>query len=94
MSGLTSQGIEPRPPASIVMCLTTLLIRRSIHTFPDEIDAVGQKRENSSKDMERRIVAQLLSCLDDLNKGCHQVMVVGATNKPDVLDPALRRAGR
>ncbi|XP_051880314.1 nuclear valosin-containing protein-like [Pristis pectinata] len=64
--------------------------------FIDEIDAISPKREVASKDMERRIVAQLLACMDDLNAldASTQVLVVGATNRPDALDPALRRAGR
>ncbi|XP_023566119.1 nuclear valosin-containing protein-like isoform X2 [Octodon degus] len=64
--------------------------------FIDEIDAITPKREVASKDMERRIVAQLLSCMDDLNNvsATTQVLVIGATNRPDSLDPALRRAGR
>ncbi|XP_042189145.1 nuclear valosin-containing protein-like isoform X2 [Callorhinchus milii] len=64
--------------------------------FIDEIDAISPKREVASKDMERRIVAQLLSCMDDLNNlsAATQVLVIGATNRPDSLDPALRRAGR
>ncbi|KAG1941524.1 nuclear valosin-containing protein-like [Pimephales promelas] len=64
--------------------------------FIDEIDAITPKREIASKDMERRIVAQLLTCLDDLNSLSEpaQVLVIGATNRPDSLDPALRRAGR
>ncbi|XP_041352372.1 nuclear valosin-containing protein-like [Gigantopelta aegis] len=63
--------------------------------FIDEIDAITPKRETASKDMERRIVAQLLSCMDDLNmKNSANVLVIGATNRPDSLDPALRRAGR
>lgn len=64
--------------------------------FIDEIDAITPKREVASKDMERRIVAQLLTCMDDLNSTTvtSQIMVVGATNRPDSLDPALRRAGR
>ncbi|PVV00724.1 hypothetical protein BB560_004885 [Smittium megazygosporum] len=122
--------------------------------FIDEIDAITQKRENASKDMERRIVAQLLTCIDDLsdisqppnstpnldtvsqpntpkpsidfpeavketingsdnsielqnqsssnltslqNVATFQsghVVLIGATNNPDALDPALRRAGR
>ena len=44
--------------------------------------------------MERRIVAQLLTCMDELGKKECQVVVIGATNRPDSLDPALRRAGR
>ncbi|XP_045551918.1 nuclear valosin-containing protein-like [Salmo salar] len=64
--------------------------------FINEIDAINPKREVASKDMERRIVAQLLTCMDDLNSLAvtAQVMVIGATNRPDSLDPALRRAGR
>ncbi|XP_077138299.1 nuclear valosin-containing protein-like isoform X3 [Ranitomeya variabilis] len=64
--------------------------------FIDEIDAITPKREVASKDMERRIVAQLLTCMDDLNNPSvtAQVLVIGATNRPDSLDPALRRAGR
>jgi len=44
--------------------------------------------------MDRRIVTQLLSCLDDLHHGSHQIMVVAATSKPDEIDPDLRRTGR
>ncbi|XP_078144837.1 nuclear valosin-containing protein-like isoform X3 [Centroberyx gerrardi] len=64
--------------------------------FIDEIDAITPKREVASKDMERRIVAQLLTCMDDMNSLAvtAQVLVIGATNRPDSLDPALRRAGR
>ena len=65
--------------------------------FIDELDAICPKRENAQREMERRIVAQLLTCMDDLqlektrNKA---VIVVAATNRPDSLDPAIRRAGR
>ncbi|PWW76220.1 AAA-domain-containing protein [Tuber magnatum] len=65
--------------------------------FIDEIDAITQKRENTQRDMERRIVAQMLTCMDDLTlekTGGKPVMIIGATNRPDSLDPALRRAGR
>ncbi|NXK86790.1 NVL protein, partial [Formicarius rufipectus] len=64
--------------------------------FIDEIDAITPKREVASKDMERRIVAQFLTCMDELNNvaATTQVLVIGATNRPDSLDPALRRAGR
>ncbi|CEL97915.1 unnamed protein product [Vitrella brassicaformis CCMP3155] len=60
--------------------------------FIDEIDAVCPKRENAAREMEKRIVAQILSSLDEL--GGSFVIVLGATNRPDALDPALRRAGR
>ncbi|GLV45591.1 smallminded [Carabus blaptoides fortunei] len=64
--------------------------------FIDEIDAITPNRQQAQKEMERRIVAQLLSCLDELgqNENGDRVLVIGATNRPDSLDPALRRAGR
>ncbi|XP_034254732.1 nuclear valosin-containing protein-like [Thrips palmi] len=64
--------------------------------FIDEIDAITPNRNNAQREMERRIVAQLLTTLDELSEkeGGNQVLVVGATNRPDSLDPALRRAGR
>ncbi|ORY31232.1 putative helicase [Naematelia encephala] len=62
--------------------------------FLDEVDAITPKRENAQREMERRIVAQLLTCMDDLSSSEEPVIVIGATNRPDSLDPALRRAGR
>ena len=64
--------------------------------FLDEIDAVAPHRATAQREMERRIVAQLLSCLDELSlkENGIGVLVLGATNRPDSLDPALRRAGR
>jgi ribosome biogenesis ATPase len=99
--------------------------------FIDEIDAIAPKRENAQREMERRIVAQMLTCLDDLSglgAAAHgsstttdavkegmvgvaadngddgnvlaslppskHVVVIGATNRPDSIDAALRRAGR
>ena len=87
--------------------------------FIDEIDSMASKREAAHKQMESRIVAQLLSCMDDLSvspveisrnsdhpdellkaakEACESqtkhVVVIGATNRPDSIDPALRRSGR
>ncbi|GAN04479.1 AAA-domain-containing protein [Mucor ambiguus] len=65
--------------------------------FIDEIDAITPKRETAQREMERRIVAQLLTCMDDLSwekSDNKPVMIIGATNRPDSLDAALRRAGR
>lgn len=65
--------------------------------FIDEIDAITPKRESAQREMEKRIVAQLLTCMDDLaleKTGGKAVIVLAATNRPDSLDPALRRGGR
>ncbi|MFA5415888.1 MAG: CDC48 family AAA ATPase [Methanoregula sp.] len=61
--------------------------------FIDEIDAIAPKREDTKGEVERRVVAQLLSLMDGL-KGRGQVIVIAATNLPDAIDPALRRGGR
>lgn len=64
--------------------------------FIDEIDAISSNRSMAQKDMERRIVSQLISSLDNLKltEDGQSVLVIGATTRPDVLDPALRRVGR
>ncbi|XP_055817955.1 cell division control protein 48 homolog C [Solanum dulcamara] len=90
--------------------------------FIDEIDAIAAKRENLQREMERRIVTQLMTCMDEShrlvkpdeaegtalptdkrnseaksdgsNGGPGYVLVIGATNRPDAIDPALRRPGR
>lgn len=61
--------------------------------FIDEIDSIAPKRDEVSGEVERRVVAQLLSLLDGLtSRG--KVIIIGATNRPNALDPALRRPGR
>ncbi|KAI3818638.1 hypothetical protein L1987_12453 [Smallanthus sonchifolius] len=78
--------------------------------FIDEIDAIASKRENLQREMERRIVTQLMTCMDESHgvakpdDGSQNterpdgkpgyVLVIGATNRPDAVDPALRRPGR
>ncbi|CAA7052267.1 unnamed protein product [Microthlaspi erraticum] len=77
--------------------------------FIDEIDAIASKRENQHKGMDTRIVTQLLSCMDekymlpkqkesnlsvDVGSKPRHVIVIGATNRPDALDPAMRRSLR
>ena len=61
--------------------------------FIDEIDAIAQKREEVQGEVEKRIVAQLLTLMDGLKKS-NKLIVIAATNRPDSLDEALRRPGR
>ncbi|MBI2189172.1 MAG: CDC48 family AAA ATPase [Acidobacteria bacterium] len=61
--------------------------------FLDEIDAIAPRREQVVGDVEKRVVAQLLALMDGLTKRQH-VIVIAATNLPNVIDPALRRPGR
>ncbi|MEC8735699.1 MAG: CDC48 family AAA ATPase, partial [Candidatus Thermoplasmatota archaeon] len=61
--------------------------------FIDEIDSICPKREDVSGEVERRVVAQMLSLMDGM-QGRSNVVVIGATNRQDAIDPALRRPGR
>jgi transitional endoplasmic reticulum ATPase len=61
--------------------------------FIDELDAIAPKREEVTGEVEKRVVSQLLALMDGL-KARGKVVVIGATNRPNALDPALRRPGR
>ena len=61
--------------------------------FIDELDSIASKREETQGEVERRVVAQLLTLMDGL-QARGQVIVIAATNRPDAIDPALRRPGR
>ncbi|MCL5412923.1 MAG: CDC48 family AAA ATPase [Candidatus Marsarchaeota archaeon] len=61
--------------------------------FMDEIDAIAPKREESTNEVERRMVSQLLTLMDGMGQR-GQVIVLAATNRQDAIDPALRRPGR
>src|ERR687890_169476 len=62
-------------------------------TFVDEIDSIAPKREEVTGEVERRVVSQLLSLMDGL-EARGKVIVIAATNRPNAIDPALRRPGR
>ena len=61
--------------------------------FIDEIDSIAPKREEATGEVERRVVSQLLTLLDGLKKR-GKIIVIAATNRPNAIDPALRRGGR
>ena len=61
--------------------------------FIDEMDAIAPKREEVTGEVERRVVAQLLSLMDGIGSRGN-IIVIGATNRPSAIDPALRRPGR
>lgn len=61
--------------------------------FIDEVDAIAPKREKTHGEVERRIVSQLLTLMDGLKQRSH-IIVMAATNRPNSIDPALRRFGR
>ena len=62
--------------------------------FIDEIDALCPKREDAQSELEKRVVATILSELDGPNSQDDRIVLIGATNRPNSLDSALRRPGR
>lgn len=87
MSGESEKGIRDRFEEA-KKCAPCII-------FIDEIDAIAPKRDSSQSQMEKRIVAQLLVSMDDIKQDPSKpVIVIAATNRPDSIDPALRRGGR
>ena len=87
MSGESERGIRERfeEAKKAAPCIV----------FVDEIDAIAPKRDTSQSQMEKRIVAQLLVSMDELTRDQDKpVIVLATTNRPDSIDPALRRGGR
>ncbi|XP_056457134.1 ribosome biogenesis protein SPATA5 [Gadus chalcogrammus] len=70
--------------------------RKPAIIFIDELDALCPKRDGAQSEVEKRVVASLLTLMDGIGSEAHsgQVLVLGATNRPHALDPALRRPGR
>ncbi|CAH1389071.1 unnamed protein product [Nezara viridula] len=89
-------GVSGESESRIRELFDSAVARAPCILFIDEIDAISPPRDVARREMERRIVAQLLTCIDGLSEveGGSKVIIIGATNRPDALDPALRRAGR
>jgi len=87
-------GMSGQSEAKIRSLFTEAVNKSPCLVFIDEIDTISGKRERAQRQMEQRIVAQLLTSMDELTSNNASVMVLGATNRPDAIDSALRRAGR
>lgn len=88
-------GVSGESEENIRAVFDKAIVNAPCILFIDEIEAISQRRETASKNMEHRIVTQLLSCFDDLAvKAYVPLVVIGATNQADSLDIGLRRAGR
>ncbi len=79
---------QPLPPFALCVC-NAMLIMRLMETT-DEIDSIAPSRDKTNGELERRIVSMLLTLMDGC-KGRGQIVVIGATNRQNALDPALRR---
>lgn len=82
--------------ASLRRIFAEALRRRPSVIFIDELDALCPRRDGAPSDVDKRVVASLLTLMDSLSSegSAGQVLVLGATNRPEALDPALRRPGR
>uniref|UniRef100_A0A8C7WVH8 AFG2 AAA ATPase homolog A n=1 Tax=Oryzias sinensis TaxID=183150 RepID=A0A8C7WVH8_9TELE len=82
--------------ARLRQIFTEASLRQPAIIFIDELDALCPKREGAQNEVEKRVVATLLTLMDGIGSEGHsgQLVVLGATNRPQALDPALRRPGR
>ena len=89
-------GLSGQSEAKIRSLFESALANEPCVVFIDEIDVIASKRENAQRAMESRIVAQLLTCLDDIAQQAmtKKVLFIAATNRPDTIDSALRRGDR
>ena len=89
-------GLSGQSEAKIRSLFESALVNEPCIVFIDEIDVIANKRENAQRQMESRIVAQLLTCLDEIARQAMEkkVMFIAATNRPDSIDTALRRGDR
>ncbi|KRZ32940.1 Nuclear valosin-containing protein-like [Trichinella pseudospiralis] len=87
-------GISGDSEKKIRNLFTKAILTAPCILFIDEIDAITPRRDVAQRDMDRRIVSQLLACIDDLENSDNHVLFIGATNRAESMDPALRMAGR
>eukprot|EP01084_Bolivina_argentea_P282310 483204_1 len=89
-------GLSGQSEAKIRSLFESALVNEPCIVFIDEIDVIAGKRENAQRLMESRIVAQLLTCLDNIARQAmdKRVMFIAATNRPNSIDNALRRGDR
>jgi ribosome biogenesis ATPase len=91
-------GVSGESEAQLRTLFATAIDAAPSIIFVDEIDAIAGRRDEVQKDMSRRIVSQLLTCMDNLTVAWREqrkvVIVLGATSRIESIDPALRRAGR
>ncbi|KRZ50854.1 Nuclear valosin-containing protein-like [Trichinella nativa] len=87
-------GISGDSEKKIRNLFTKAILTAPCILFIDEIDSITPRRDVAQRDMDRRIVSQLLACIDDLENSDNHVLFIGATNRAESMDPALRMAGR
>ncbi|KRY41561.1 Nuclear valosin-containing protein-like [Trichinella spiralis] len=87
-------GISGDSEKKIRNLFTKAILTAPCILFIDEIDSITPRRDVAQRDMDRRIVSQLLACIDDLENSDNHVLFIGATNRVESMDPALRMAGR